>query len=186
MADKESIGLIGVGLLGSAIAERLLQSDFAVCAFDPVADLQPFQTLGGIVLGDAAAVAERCQRLILSLPDSSAVGNVVDEINSTLRDHTIVDTTTGSPDDAVQLAKELANLNVEYLDSTVAGSSEMMRRHQATILVGGQQSAFERCKDLYSALSAQTFYLGEHGSGAKMKLIVNFNFLDRSNCCFIN
>ena len=173
MAKSETIGLIGIGLLGSAIAERLLQSGFAVLGFDPNADMKPFQSAGGQVASDNSTIASTCQRIILSLPDSNVVGSVIDQMRPALNSQTIVDTTTGSPDDTVAWSAELRRMGVDYLDSTVAGSSDMVRRHEATILVGGSKLAFERCEDVYSALSAKTFHVGESGSGARMKLVVN-------------
>lgn len=173
MAETETIGLIGIGLLGSAIAERLLQSGFAVLGFDPTADLQPFRSAGGQIASNNSNVAKKCHRIILSLPDSSIVGAVINEIHSELANQTIIDTTTGSPDDTIATSAMLSRMGIEYLDSTIAGSSEMVRRHEATILVGGSKPAFDRCEDIYSALSAMTFHVGESGSGARMKLIVN-------------
>ena len=171
--SQETIGLVGVGLLGTAIAERLLQHGHSVWAFDPAANLDVFQSAGGRVCQDVTEVASGCEKLIFSLPDSTVVHLVVDEMRSALGGHTIVDTTTGNPDDAVAISCELANVGVDYLDATVAGSSQMLREHRATMLVGGARSAFRRCVELLDVLAAKAFYLGESGSGAKMKLVVN-------------
>ena len=173
MAQSETIGVIGIGLLGSAIAERLLQSGFAVLGFDPNADLKSFQSAGGHVASDNFTIANTCQRIILSLPDSNIVGSVINQMRPALSSQTIVDTTTGSPDDTVARSAELSRMGVDYLDSTVAGSSDMVRRHEAKILVGGSKFAFERCEDIYSALSSKAFHVGKSGSGARMKLVVN-------------
>ena len=126
MSKSETIGLIGIGLLGSAIAERLLQSGFAVLGFDPNAGLKSFQAAGGQVASDNSTIASTCQRIILSLPDSKIVRSVIDQMRPALNSQTIVDTTTGSPDDTVAWSAELRGMGVDYLDSTVAGSSDMV------------------------------------------------------------
>ena len=124
----QHIGLIGSGLLGSAIAERLIGAGFAVHGFDPDESRQThLSRLGGIVEHSARHVARRCGRLILSLPDSSVAGNVLQKIDSALLPAaTIMDTTTGAPDDAVRFGAKLAARGRFYLDTTVGGSSDQV------------------------------------------------------------
>ena len=92
----ERIGLIGVGLLGSALAERLIKAGFSVFGFDvDVARCELLTSLGGTLGQSSADVATMCRRILLSLPNSDVVAEVVDEMVSELRPGClIIDTTT--------------------------------------------------------------------------------------------
>lgn len=169
------IGMIGIGLLGSALAERLLRAGWSVIGFDADAARRlEFAGQGGESATQAAAVAQSAQHVILSLPDSHVVERVTDEICDHLQPGAIViDTTTGAPQSTEATAARLAARGVAFLDATVAGSSQQARLGEAVLMVGGERSAFETCHGLFEQLARQVFYLGPSGSGARMKLVVN-------------
>src|SRR5262249_26787594 len=85
----------------------------------------------------------------------------------------IVDTTTGDPERTAALGAALSHKGVHYLDATVSGSSEAVRKGEAVLMVGGEQRVSEACADLFSCLARSWYYLGPWGSGARMKLAVN-------------
>jgi 3-hydroxyisobutyrate dehydrogenase-like beta-hydroxyacid dehydrogenase len=167
------IGLIGVGLLGTALAERMLAAGFQVAGFDSNADRHA--AYPGIQAADSApAVAHRCQTIVLCLPDSQVVAAVIADLgNALLPGSLVVDATTGDPDDTTKLAADLSDRNVGYVDATIAGSSEQVRRGEAVVLVGGQSADVERAELVLAAWTSRRFDLGPPGSGARMKLIVN-------------
>ncbi len=167
---SERIGLVGVGLLGSAIAERLIAEGFQVLGYD----LSRRQAFGGVWADAAADVAGQCDRVLLSLPTSDVGAAVLEQIAAALRSGmTIIDTTTGEPEQMAGFGRRLAGRGVAYLDATVGGSSEQLRRREALILAGGEADAFNRCADLFDALSTQVFHVGPCGAGARMKLVFN-------------
>src|SRR4051812_302941 len=94
------LGLIGIGLLGTALAERLLDHSFRVLGFDiDAARCEALEALGGMAARDSRAVAQECDRIVLSLPTSDHVDEVVGQAGAVLRPgQTIVDTTTGDPE----------------------------------------------------------------------------------------
>ena len=94
-----TIGLIGVGLLGSAIAERLIGAGFLVVGFDiDPARRKHLQSLGGQPRESEGDVAAECERIVLCLPNSDVSAAVVDEIRAAVKPGAIViDTTTGDP-----------------------------------------------------------------------------------------
>lgn len=170
-----SVGLIGAGLLGSAIAERLMGAGFGVIAYDTSEQQRDaLETIGARAVDSACAVAQCCDRIVLSLPDSDVVRTVMSSISHTLADGTtIIDTTTGDPDSTVRLAKELAAQGVAYVDATVAGSSEQARRGEVLVLAGGTSRDYEMCGDILDSFAAKRFHVGASGKGAQMKLVVN-------------
>src|SRR5689334_18568006 len=107
---SQPLGLIGIGLLGTALAERLMGAEFRVIGFDLAADKRALLTqLGGVAVPDPADIFRKCERVLLSLPSHREVGALVTSVGSTLRPGTVViDTTTGDPASSEALATELA------------------------------------------------------------------------------
>ena len=172
---SKQVGLIGVGLLGTALAERLGRAGYQVIGFDVDSSrLDCLRQSGGRTASSAEQIASQSSRLVLSLPDSQVVREVIDRITGSLAaDSIVLDTTTGAPDAAESLGTELAQRQIAYLDATVAGSSEQARAGEIVMMVGGEALPVERCQDLFSALARKTFHVGPAGSGARMKLVVN-------------
>jgi len=175
MPTPQPLGLIGLGLLGSAMAERLIGAGFAVVGFDVDADRRAeFTRIGGTVAENGAEVARQCRRVILSLPNSSIAAEVANELQPQLETGAIViDTTTGDPDEMIRLGHRLAANGAGYLDATVAGSSEQARLGEVLVLVGGESDHVKACQDLFDSFARRTMHVGPFGSGARMKLVVN-------------
>lgn len=169
------VAIVGVGLVGIAIAERLLKLGYHVTGFDISAkQCDTLRRLGGQVADSATAAVRGVRRLILSLPTSAIVGVVLDEIEPELAPEcVVVDTTTGAPDDAIAFSKRLSKRQVDYLDATVGGSSAQVRARQAIVLCGGERGAFEQCADIFEACAKKAYYVGPAGSGVRMKLVLN-------------
>ncbi len=173
--DPSTVGLIGIGLLGTAIAERLIAAGFNVIGFDNNDQQRDgFKSLGGQAVDSGVAVAKRCARIVLSLPDSDVVRAVISKLSPELPAvTTIIDTTTGDPGATVHLVETLAVQGVAYVDATIAGSSEQVRRGEVLALVGGTAESYETCEDILDAFAARRFHVGPAGDGARMKLVVN-------------
>ena len=184
-----SIGLVGLGLVGTAMAERLLAEQFEVVGFDiDSAKCEHLEQLGGkaasnpakvaeLVSAEAEAVAEQADRVVLSLPNTEVVLEVVEGPGGILEAKTlpryIIDTTTGEPDETAALAQRLARRGIYFLDAPFSGSSQQVRDKEIVFMVGGEKKAFEECKDIIDALGEKVFYVGESGSGSKAKLAGN-------------
>jgi 3-hydroxyisobutyrate dehydrogenase-like beta-hydroxyacid dehydrogenase len=173
-----TIGLVGLGLVGTAIAESLLARQFDVVGFD--VDLERCRQLdksGGNSVGSAADVASGVERVILSLPDTNVVLQVVEGPAGILEAESlpsnIIDTTTGDPEETISLSDRLAERSITFLDSTISGSSKQVRDREAVFMVGGDKTEFEKCRDIFAALAEKVFYVGPSGSGSKAKLASN-------------
>jgi 3-hydroxyisobutyrate dehydrogenase-like beta-hydroxyacid dehydrogenase len=172
---RSRIGLIGVGLLGSALAERLIGRGFRVLGADVVsARREALARLGGEAIKDPAEVFHACDRVVLCLPTSAIVAAVIDGSEAAIRPgSTILDTTTGSPGEVEAMGRRLAARGVSYLDATVSGSSAQTRQGEAVLMVGGDAGAFHACRDLFDALGGASYYVGPVGTGSRMKLATN-------------
>ena len=159
---KPSLGIIGLGLMGQAFANRLAPH-FTLITYD-AADRG----------GSAADVFDACERILLSLPDSNVVAKVLKDFASHLRPGQIIlDTTTGDPADAARLSREVSERQVAYLDTTISGSSAQVTDGTCTVMAGGNAEAFERCRDIFASFAQHVFHVGDSGNGAKMKLVTN-------------
>ena len=173
-----NIGLIGIGLVGSAMAERLVVDRFNVVGFDiETAKCEQLEQLGGVAGNSPTKVAEQADRIILSLPDTDAVLQVVEGPGGIMEAKKapsyIIDTTTGEPDKTAALAQRLAGRDVYFLDAPFSGSSQQVRDKEVVFMVGGEKAAYEKCMDIFKALGAKVFYLGASGNGSRAKLAGN-------------
>lgn len=173
-----TVGLVGIGLLGSAMAETLLRSGHRVIGFDLRAECRErLRTLGGTAADSPSEVFRQCRTVVLSLPDSSIVSKMICGLNESetrISSGTlIIDTTTGSPRDSQVLGQALSEQGVDYLDATVLGSSEQTRQRDVVVMVGGRAEAFQRAIPVLDCFAVRHFHVGECGKGATAKLIVN-------------
>jgi len=169
------VGSIGLGLLGSALAERLLAAGYGVLGYDLSAERRKELVAAGGRTADAAIdVARGCDQIVLSLPDADVVAQVIAQLRLALRaGQLIVDTTTGDPAASAALGAKLAGQGISFLDATIAGSSAQVRQHQSIVMVGGEKTAFASAREILSCFGKQVFHVGPWGSGARMKLVVN-------------
>ncbi len=170
-----AIGLIGLGLIGTALAERLLSAGQRVLGWDTdPARVDALRQRGGGVATGVEEVFAHCPRVLLSLPSHREVADVVGAGGLSLsRGLTIIDTTTGDPASTEELARGLANRGINYLDATISGSSAQVRAGTVALMVGGTPDSFTACSDIFAAIGRQTFHTGPAGTGARMKLVTN-------------
>ena len=168
MATNETIGLVGVGVVGSALATQLLARGYEVvgCDIDPQRK-RAVEEQGASAVDCPAALAESCDRVLLSLMNTAIVLEVVEGPDGLLSvgraPNCIIDTTTGDPIATSALAERLAGHGVDYLDATISGSSEQVSRREA----------FARHRDLLDCFSDRIYHLGPAGSGSRAKLASN-------------
>lgn len=175
---KEPVGLIGIGLVGSALAENLLGAGYSVIGYDiEPGKCEKLERLGGEPASCPRDVAGRARRVFLSLMSSEIVRDVLEGPAGLLEAEVppayIIDTTTGDPDETVAIARKLKEREVFFLDAPISGSSQQIRQREGVLMVGGDPGAYEACKDLFGAVAKKYFYVGPSGDGSKAKLASN-------------
>jgi len=175
---REVIGLVGIGLVGTALAENLLAAGFGVVGYArSISSREALVRLGGRAAPSVRAVGECVERVILSLPDSSVVEQVVLGSDGLLSGgahlRLIMDTTTGDPQQSEALAAQLTARGIEALDAPISGSSQQIRDRQGVFLIGGRPEAYALGVDLVTALAERHYHLGGAGAGARAKLATN-------------
>lgn len=162
------IGLLGLGLAGSALSARLLAAGYTVYGYDPHPAAQP---PGVVRLNSERAVAAACRCVLLSLPGPAEVAAVLANLDSAVE--MIIDTTTGDPAAVEAAATSLASRGIAYLDATLGGSSRQIAAGEALVICGADPAAFTRAEPILLAISPQLFHAGPPGTGTRMKLVFN-------------
>lgn len=171
---ERTIGLIGVGLVGGALAERFLHSNWRVVGCDISPERQcELTALGGRVVSNADEVFAVADSIFISLPTSEIAANVLDAVTVPVAGKTVIDTTTGEPEQMSALGRRLTARGVRYLDATIAGSSAQVRAGEVILMVGGDAETVAACDELFRGFASRTFHVGHVGAGARMKLVVN-------------
>jgi 3-hydroxyisobutyrate dehydrogenase-like beta-hydroxyacid dehydrogenase len=169
---KSPVGVVGLGLMGTAIAERLLEQGYPIHVWNRTPEKARLLLERGAVWSDNPVAV--CDRVVISLYSSDIVASVVDQMAGGLRPgQYLIDTTTGMPEETVSLGQRLSKRGINYLDAPISGSSEQTRRGEAVVMVGGDKPAFDACADLWPVLGKKVLHTGPSGTAAKMKLVTN-------------
>lgn len=172
MNSNSEVGVIGLGLMGTALTERLLEHGYRVIVWNRSREKADALVARGAVWSDHPLSV--CDRIIISLYTSDVVEQVLAQLDAGLHaGQILLDTTTGEPEQTAALGARLAARGIQYLDAPISGSSEQTRRGEATVIVGGDKSTFDACADLWRVMGAKVFHVGACGSAARMKLITN-------------
>lgn len=171
---EQIIGLIGVGLVGSALVERFMRVNRRVIGYDVSPERQrDLIALGGHAASNADEVFAAADLVVVSLPTSEVATRVLEAVGVPLTGKTIIDTTTGEPEQMASLGLRLSARGARYLDATIAGSSAQVRAGEVVVMAGGDAETVAACDELIRSFASRTFHVGPVGAGARMKLVVN-------------
>ena len=169
---KRTIGVIGLGLMGTAFSERLLEHGYNVIVQNRTREKADRLVAQGAQWSDNPLVD--CDRVIISLFTSEHVREVLQGLQGGLRPGQIlIDTTTGDPRQTAALGEWLAARGVQYLETPFSGSSQQTRDGEATALVAGPSDAYQACGAIFDVICKQSYYVGTWGDAARMKLVTN-------------
>jgi 3-hydroxyisobutyrate dehydrogenase-like beta-hydroxyacid dehydrogenase len=171
------LGLIGLGLVGNALARRLIQAGFSVVGRDPDPQAcRAAQAVGVDIVDEVGLIAKRCKTIFLSLPDSTAVDQVIwgrsGLSGSCVAGTVLIDTTTAAPEETVHHFRRLSREGVRFLDCPLVGSSREIADGQGVALVGDREERATYAPLLHT-FSKQVFFFGEVSRGHTAKLVVN-------------
>ena len=174
----ETVGIVGVGLMGQAFAHHLLQSGFKVQGYDlDERRLAQLHEQGGAPVESPAAAARGARWLITSLPTSDIVKEVVLRASgvaeSAAKGLILADTSTSRPEDSEKLGAVLAKRGIRFLDACVSGTSAMAWKKDLIVIAGGTVEDFEAARPLFDGFARAAYRMGAVGSGAVTKLIIN-------------
>lgn len=181
MSDKKTVGLIGLGLIGTALARRLLAAGFTVVGYDVEAKRgAALRELGGRTAGSVAELAGACPRIVVAVFNTDQLEEVVlgkdgvlAGMVSTPGARVVMNVTTSDPDRVAALAARVAPRNLALLEVPLSGTSEQVAQGDGVGLIGGERAAFEESADILDAICPRRYFVGAAGNGARTKLAVN-------------
>jgi putative dehydrogenase len=174
----QRVGLVGLGIMGSAYAGHLIAAGIPTCGYDVDADaMRAFASAGGRGLDDAAAVARESDVVITALPSVAAVEAAFFGTNGLAagaREGLIVVEASTLPLATKTHARdELAARGVAMLDAPVSGTGVQARVKDLGVYASGERAAFDAVRPVLEAFSNMVRYVGPFGLGSKLKYIAN-------------
>jgi putative dehydrogenase len=171
------IGMIGLGVMGSAMSTHLLAAGFPVTGFDvDGAALDRHGESGGTAAGSAAEVATGCDVVVTSLPDRKAFRKVIREIATAgaAPGLIVADTSTLPLDPKLRARDALAGAGIVMLDCPVSGSGAQARTRDLVAYVSGDDGAAkERVGPVLDAFARARHDAGPFGNGTRLKIVAN-------------
>ena len=172
----ETVGVIGTGIMGAPMARNLVKGGFEVIAFNRTPSKALALASDGVrVAGSVAEVGAAATIVITMVPDTPDVLGVVEGegglVSSMKSGSVLVDMSTISPGATRDLAARLNGRGVAMLDAPVSGGSWGAQQGTLTIMVGGEQSTFDRVLPVFEAMGKSITLMGPSGMGQTTKLV---------------
>ena len=177
-ADRVKLGFIGLGNMGSRIAQRLLGHGYKLFVYDKnPANAATIATQGGIVAKNIQELASMVDVVLSCLTNDEAVHSVYTEAEGVFSNaqpgSVAIEMSTISPDTSRGLHRLGAQRGIEVLDVALSGSTPAAEQGTLTLLAGGNGELFRAAQPIFETIAKQYFLLGDSGSGTAMKLVVN-------------
>lgn len=175
---NQAVGIVGAGIMGTAIARNLREAGFNVVGYDPVpAARARLEELGGRALASPRAVAEAAPIILMSLPKAEILTEVIggaDGIAQATGSGQIVIECSTLPLDIKRAAFDVMEKSGKILlDCPISGTGAQAVQKDLVILGSGDEAAFTRCAAVFAGMSRVQRYLGPFGRGSIMKYIAN-------------
>jgi len=171
-AGAASIGVIGLGIMGSAMAANLAKAGFRVHGYDVLpARRAELKKAGGTPASSIAAVARAADVLITSLPSAQALHDVAAELAG--KGRVVMETSTLPIDEKERARQTLAKKGVVLLDCPLSGTGAQARAKDLVVYASGDRKAYAKAEPFMPGFSRAHHYLGEFGNGSKMKFVAN-------------
>lgn len=179
MADgKTSVGYLGMGIMGSAMAGRLLDAGFPTTVWNRSKDkCEPLAAKGAKVADTPKAAIESCDIVFACTSDPASARAVVFGEGGVLAGmgpgKKYVDMSTVDEDTSKEIGAAIVAKGGIFLEAPVSGSKGPALQGQLVILTAGSPSLKEEAQPMFDVMGKRTFFLGEVGCGARMKIVIN-------------
>ena len=170
------VALIGTGLMGYPMAERVLAAGYEVVVFNRTREkAEPLESLGARMAQSTKEAIGSAECIILMLTDAGAIEAML--FNSgqkpEFRERTVIQMGTISPAESIGLQKEVLQLGGDYFEAPVLGSTPEASGGNLLVMVGASKSQFERWSDLLKCFGPEPIMIGGVGKGSALKLAMN-------------
>ena len=173
---SETIGFIGLGIMGSGMAHNLIKAGHELVVWNRTASkTNEFVAMGATAAASPAELASQCSIILVCVSDTPDVEAVL------LGDHgviegvkagaLVVDHSTISPKETVRFGERLNAVDVHFLDAPISGGSEGAVKGTLSIMIGGEADQVERAMPYFNAMGQTITHVGGQGDGQKVKLV---------------
>ncbi len=172
---KAKAGIIGVGVIGAAMAKNLVEAGFDLVGHDIAPEaMAHLQKLGGRPMPSNAAVLAEAEVVITSMPSAKALLSVAEELARSPHPGRIVaETSTLTLADKQAAFDKLQTAGIAMLDCPLSGSANRAAIRDVLVYASGDRAAYDKCLPVFEGFSRAPFYVGAFGNGSKLKYIAN-------------
>jgi 3-hydroxyisobutyrate dehydrogenase len=172
------IGVVGLGMLGNAVALRLVDAGFEVTAYNRTKEKTfELKEKGAAIAESPREVAENSELVIIVVRDADAVKQVSfgnEGIANGNQDKLIVaDMSTIDPSESKNISKQFNDSGITKLDIPVMGGPNVTITGDLVMMASGNKKSFEKCNKVFDTIANKVFFLGESGVANSVKLAMN-------------
>ncbi len=176
MQANTPVGIIGLGLMGTALSGRLIDAGIGLIGFDiEAARCEELKACGGLIASSITDLTTRSRTIIVAVYSGEQVERLFKEIESSgsAEPPAVLCTTTCTPDEIARLAGRAASVGIPFIEVPISGTSAELRDGTATALVAGDAAAIGNIDALLEILCPRRLCVGTIGDGSRTKLALN-------------
>lgn len=172
------IGIIGIGMLGEAVAQNLLNLGFDVSVYNRTKEkAAEVEKNGATVMNSPKAVADNSELIIIIVKDASAVKEVSFGKNGIIESENkkliVADMSTIEPSESREIADKFEQKQIQKLEIPVMGGPNVAITGKLVMMASGPKNSFEQCKTIFEKIANKVFFLGTQGTANSIKLAMN-------------
>jgi len=176
--EMKKIGIIGLGMLGNAVALHLLDSGFEVTVYNRTKEkTMQAREKGAKVVTSPKEIAENSELIITIVKDAAAVKEISFEKDGIIEGKheklIVADMSTIDPIESKNISRKFQEHNIHKLDIPVMGGPNVAITGNLVMMVSGNKESFDRCKNVFEKIANKVFFLGESGVAHSVKLAMN-------------
>ncbi len=178
-AEPQLVGIVGLGLIGTALAKRLIGAGFAVRGYDIERERRGrLAEVGGQPAASVEDVGKSCNPVVVAVFDTDQVEAVVEGAGGAASlglssGQVVICTSTCEPDRVVTLAERAAQRGIRFLEFPISGNSNQIALGNGVGLAGGEVETMAEVTEVLDAICPRRHYLGRAGAAGRAKLAVN-------------
>lgn len=177
--SKPSVAILGLGIMGSGMAGRLLSANFPLTVYNRNPEKSAAFASGGAAVAKTPREAASRSEIVISVVSNDAASRSIwlgeqGALEGATANSILIESSTLSTAWIRELATKAAEHGCRFLDAPVTGTKPHAASGELVFLVGGASEVVQAVRPIFSVLGRETIHLGPAGSGALMKLVNNF------------
>ncbi len=174
----EKIGIIGLGMLGNAVALHLIEKGFEIAAYNRTKEkTSELKEKKATIVESPKEVAEESELVIVVVKDAEAVKQISFGENGIIQGNhkglTVADMSTIDPLESKNITNQFKDNNIQKLDIPVMGGPNVAITGDLVMMASGDKQSFEKCKTVFDTIANKVFFLGDSGIAHSVKLAMN-------------